>query len=86
VDGKEPGEVVKTTGERVRKTALSILERLDTAQVTDGAPPCLDRAAPQREETSRTQATHDAPAQGRVTPLPETRTVTASAPTQARAL
>ena len=88
VDGKEPAEIVKATGERVRKTALSILERLDTAQVTDGAPPGLDRDGPQRAETSRTQPTHDAPAPGRVTPLPEPepRTVTASATTQARAL
>ncbi|ACV05719.1 ImmA/IrrE family metallo-endopeptidase [Kytococcus sedentarius] len=88
VDGKEPGEIVKATGERVRKTALSILDRLDTAQVADGAPPGLDRDAPQREEHSRTQPTHDALAPGRVTPLPEPepRTVTASATTQARAL
>ena len=88
VDGKEPGEIVKATGERVRKTALSILERLDTAQVTDGAPPGLDRDAPQREETSRTQPTHEVPASRQVTPLPEpeTRTVTASATTPARAL
>ena len=53
VDGKEPGEIVKATGERVRKTALSILERLDTAQVTDGTPPGLDRDSPQRETTAR---------------------------------
>jgi len=51
VDGKEPVEIVKATGERVRKTALSILERLDTAQVTDGTPPGLDRDTPQRETT-----------------------------------
>lgn len=88
VDGKEPGEIVKATGERVRKTALAILERLDTAQVTDGAPPGLDRDAPQRAETSRPQPTHETPASRRVTPLPEpeTRTVTASSTTQARAL
>lgn len=45
VDGKEPAEVVKATGERVRKTALSILDQLDTPQVTDGIPPGLDRAS-----------------------------------------
>ena len=36
VDGKEPVEVVKATGERVRRTALAILDELDTAQVGDG--------------------------------------------------
>ncbi|WP_114906701.1 ArdC-like ssDNA-binding domain-containing protein [Ornithinimicrobium murale] len=50
VDGKEPVEVVKATGERVRKTALTILDRLDTTQVADGTPPGLDREAPQRSE------------------------------------
>ena len=88
VEGKEPGEIVKATGERVRKTALVVLERLDTVQVTDGAPPGLDRDAPQRAATSRAQPTHDVRAPGRVTPLPEpeTRTVTASTTTQARTL
>lgn len=87
VDGKEPGEIVKATGERVRKTALSILERLDTAQVTDGAPPGLDRDAPHREEPSRKQPTHEIAAPSQVAPPPEreTRAVAASA-TQARAL
>lgn len=63
VDGKEPVEVVKATGERVRKTALSILERLDTAQVTDGTPPGLDRDTPQRETTVREPR--------RIEPVPE---------------
>ncbi|RAE28989.1 serine/arginine repetitive matrix protein 2, partial [Burkholderia multivorans] len=49
VDGKEPVEVVRATGERVRKTALTILDQLDTAQVGDGTPPGLDRDAAQRE-------------------------------------
>tara|TARA_B100000949_G_C13992448_1_gene329739 strand:+ start:96 stop:374 length:279 start_codon:yes stop_codon:yes gene_type:complete len=85
---KEPGEIVKATGERVRKTALGILDRLDTAQVTDGAPPGLDREAPQREETSRKQPTHETPVSRRVTPLPEPETgmVTASSKAQSRAL
>ncbi len=49
VGGKEPAEVVKATGERVRKTALSILDQLDTSQVADGTPPGLERTSPARE-------------------------------------
>jgi len=48
VDGKEPVEVVKAAGERVRKAALTILDRLDTVQVGDGTPPGLDREAAHR--------------------------------------
>ncbi|UPW02915.1 ImmA/IrrE family metallo-endopeptidase [Rhodococcus pyridinivorans] len=54
VDGKEPVEVVKATGERVRKTALAILDRLDTTQVGDGTPPGLDRDATQRDTPAQT--------------------------------
>ena len=52
------------------------------------ATPGLDRDAPQGEEPSRKQPTHEAAASRQVTPLPEpeTRTVTASATTPARAL
>lgn len=53
VDGKEPVEVVKATGERVRKTALAILDQLDTVMVADGTPPGLDREAPKREQPQR---------------------------------
>ncbi len=38
VDGQEPVQVVQSTGERVRKTALAILDQLDTLQVGDGTP------------------------------------------------
>ncbi|GAA1488237.1 ArdC-like ssDNA-binding domain-containing protein [Brachybacterium sacelli] len=76
VDGKEPVEIVKATGERVRKTASTILDQLDTAQVTDGTPPGLDREARQHDQPARTQVTHEQrtsarPAAGRVEPLPE---------------
>ena len=46
VPGKTPVEVVQTTAERVRATALGILEQLDTAKVGDGDPPGLDRGLP----------------------------------------
>lgn len=45
VDGRSPVEVVQLTAERVRKTALTILNRLDTEQVGDGDPPGLGRGA-----------------------------------------
>ena len=45
--------MVKTTGERVRKTALGILEQLDTVQVGNGIPPGLERETPTREPATR---------------------------------
>ena len=53
VEGQDPVEVVKTTGERVRKTALGILEELDTVQVGNGTPPGLERDTPTREPATR---------------------------------
>lgn len=53
VEGQDPVEVVKTTGERVRKTALGILEQLDTVQVGNGTPPGLERDTPAREPATR---------------------------------
>ncbi|MDR0285346.1 MAG: ImmA/IrrE family metallo-endopeptidase [Propionibacteriaceae bacterium] len=45
VKGRTPVEVVQATGERVRATALSVLNALDTIQVGGGDPPGLDRTA-----------------------------------------
>lgn len=60
VDGKNPVEVVQAAGERIRKTALDVLDQLDTAQVSDGTPPGLDRDAgrkqPQRASERRAAA------------------------------
>src|SRR5699024_12099964 len=53
VEGQDPVEVVKATGERVSKTALGILEQLDTTQVGNGTPPGLEREAPTREAATR---------------------------------
>jgi hypothetical protein len=53
VPGKSPVEVVQATAERVRRAALAILNRLDTAQVGTGDPPGLDREhGPAREPLS----------------------------------
>lgn len=56
VDGQDAGQVVQATGERVRKTALAILDQLDTAQVGDGTPPGLERDAAMRPPARPTQA------------------------------
>ncbi|MFX4273323.1 ArdC-like ssDNA-binding domain-containing protein [Pseudarthrobacter sp. J1738] len=61
VDGKEPVEAVKATGERVRKAALGILEQLDTVMVADGTPPGLEREAPKQEQPQRTVASSPVP-------------------------
>jgi hypothetical protein len=53
VDGKDPVTVVKHTAERVRKIAVSILDRLDTPQISDGEPPGLVREAPKRPASTR---------------------------------
>ena len=45
VPGRSPVEVVQATAERVRRTAVSILDQLETPQVGDGDPPGLDRTA-----------------------------------------
>ncbi|EIC06916.1 protein of unknown function DUF955 [Microbacterium laevaniformans OR221] len=81
VDDKEPVEVVKATGERVRKTALAILDQLDTAQVGDGTPPGLDREKPQRSEPQRGEPAHERNTPRRpaaLVPEPGVRPVTVS--------
>lgn len=45
VPAKTPVEVVASTAERVRTTALGVLDQLDTHQIGDGTPPGLDRDA-----------------------------------------
>ncbi|MFT3862373.1 ArdC-like ssDNA-binding domain-containing protein [Micropruina sp.] len=49
VKDTEPAEVIKATGERVRKTALAILDQLDTHQAGNGTPPGLERDTPAKE-------------------------------------
>ena len=50
-DDKEPAQIVQATGERVRKTALAILDQLDTPQLGDGTPPGLERDTPTAKPT-----------------------------------
>jgi hypothetical protein len=62
VPGKTPVEVVQSTAERVRGTALGVLDKLDTPTIGDGNPPGLDRdalsrgAAPISSGLQRTEA------------------------------
>ena len=62
--------MVQATGERVRKTALAILDQLDTLQVGDGTPPGLERDTPS-PRTSRTAAPAVEVDRSRVAPVPE---------------
>jgi antirestriction protein ArdC len=62
VPGNTPVEVVQSTAERVRATAVGILDKLDTAKVGDGNPTGLDREAlAQRRQLApvETTARHD---------------------------
>ncbi len=52
----EAAEVVKTTGERVRRTVTAILDTLDTTQINDGNPPGLNREALKRNPPRRRAA------------------------------
>jgi hypothetical protein len=45
VPGKTPVEAVQSTAERVRSTALGILDKLGTQKIADGNPPGFDREA-----------------------------------------
>lgn len=49
VPGSDPVEVVQSTAERVRATAVSVLDKLDTPQVGDGDPPGLTRDTTTRQ-------------------------------------
>lgn len=48
VPDANPLKVIRETGERVRKTALAILDQLPAAQAGDGYPPGLTRAEPDK--------------------------------------
>jgi hypothetical protein len=71
VDGQEPVQVVQAAGERVRKTALAILDQLDTLQVGDGTPTGLERdnASPRTSRTSAPAVETDRPRAAQVPAL-----------------
>ncbi|NLE82093.1 MAG: serine/arginine repetitive matrix protein 2 [Rhodococcus sp.] len=55
VPGSDPVEVIQATAERVRATAVRVLDQLDTPQVGNGDPPGLDRTTPTRATPERQQ-------------------------------
>lgn len=56
VPGKTPVEVVQSTAELVRGTAVKILDQLETTKVGDGSPPGLDRDALARNRSASHRA------------------------------
>jgi len=90
VQGQNPIEVIRATGERVRGTALAILDRLPEPPGGDGTPSGLDRAT---DQTGPARAAHAHAAErgaDRVDrlPPPDRRAATATEPgrTQAAAV
>lgn len=65
VKDKDPTEVVQATGERVRKTAGTILDALPTAQVGTGDPPGLTREPAARPRGSGPERSAPAPVEPR---------------------
>lgn len=57
VPGRDPVQVVHQTADRVRNTAVAILDRLDTPQLANGDPPGLQRTqAPTTAQADATRA------------------------------
>jgi hypothetical protein len=69
VPGKSPVEVVTATAERVRATAVTVLDSLDTPQLGGGDPPGLDREAAVHRESPRRAPTCPAPVAPKVVGL-----------------
>ena len=63
VPGKEPLEVVQATAERVRSTAIAVLDRLDTHQLSDGTPPGLTRDSQVAPQMTASEHLGSGPAQ-----------------------
>jgi hypothetical protein len=69
VPGKSPVEVVTATAERVRATAVTVLDSLDTPQLGSGDPPGLDRDAAVHRESPRRAPACPAPVEPMVVGL-----------------
>ncbi len=82
VQDRSPIEVIRSTGERVRATALAILDRLPEPPGGDGTPPGLDRAAdqPGRGRTAPERAVERGIRRVDRLPPPDRRTATAPEP------
>lgn len=58
VDGQEPAEIVRATGERVRAAAMKILDQLDTEMLGDGTPPGFERSSTRTGAPISNRASH----------------------------
>jgi hypothetical protein len=63
VAGKTATEVVQETGERVRRAAVAILDRLQTDQIGAGDPPEFGRSTPTRNLAAVSEASPDLPSE-----------------------
>lgn len=61
VDGKSPAEVIQAVGERVRATAVGILDSLSTTQIASGVPLARDAIGSDPEPSVRTSTSADPP-------------------------
>ncbi len=84
VPDKQPVDVVRDTGERVRKIALDILDKLPDTSIGDGYPPGLDRNGPDASRDT-TPAREEAGAPrteelGKAAPVSKTASVDVAVP------
>ena len=77
VADKEPVDVVRETGERVRRVALDILDKLPDAGIGDGYPPGLDRSGPDTERKPSQARTGEL---GEAVPVRSTTSIDVSVP------
>lgn len=77
VADKEPVDVVRETGERVRRVALDILDKLPDTGIGDGYPPGLDRSGPDAERETTTERTAEL---GAAAPMRSTASVDVAVP------
>ena len=75
VDGKNPVEVVQAAGERIRKTAIDVLDGLGTLQIPDGTPPGLERDTPTPRTTPQSRPSLAAPSSAAPAPIEAEREV-----------
>ncbi|WP_341360876.1 hypothetical protein V5H98_07110 [Georgenia sp. M64] len=71
VDGKDPVQVIRDTGEKVRRTATEVLGQLDTIQLGNGNPTSLRIDTPERSGPAHSGPERAPERAPRVEPLPE---------------
>lgn len=61
VNDEDPLKIIRDTGERVRRAAVDILDKLPATLAGDGYPPGLDREQPERTEARESSVAHREP-------------------------